>query len=107
MVCCATISSRPVWRSLSLRQHTETDSLEFSELATNFKEAQAFRAATLDRIRMDLALEDKAPDQDTDAVQTASRRSILEQFAPVGRAMVKHCALGKCLLHISGWRPVH
>lgn len=58
------------------------DSLEFSELAINFEEAQAFRTTSLDCIRIYFALDCKAPDKDTDAVQMASRRSILERFAP-------------------------
>ena len=49
------------FRSLSLRQCTETDSLEFSDLAINFEEAQAFRAATLDHIRISLKLDYTAP----------------------------------------------
>ena len=89
----------------SLRQRTETDSLELSGLLENFEEAQAFRATTLDSVRMYLALDCNATNQDTDATQKASRRSILEQFAPVGRAMVKHCTLGKYLLHIMDNNP--
>ena len=44
---------------------------------------------------MYLALEQEAPDQETYAALAASHRSILEQFAPIGREMVKHCALGE------------
>ena len=96
MSCPITLARRAC-RSLFLRQRTETDSVEFSELATNFEEAQAFRATTLDRIRMYLALACKGQDQDTESTKIASHRSILEHFAPVGSAMVEHCAIGKCL----------
>lgn len=85
---------------------TETDSLEFSELGVNFEEAQIFRAVTLNRIHMYLSIDFTAPDQDTDSGQTVARRSILEQFAPVGRALVKHYTLGKCLLHNQNEGPV-
>lgn len=49
---------------------------------------------------MCLALDCKALDPDIDTAQMPSRNSILEQFAPVGRALVKHCALGKYLFHV-------
>jgi hypothetical protein len=49
---------------------------------------------------MYLALDCKALDPDRDTAQMPSRSSILEQFAPVGRALVKHCALGKFLFHV-------
>ena len=95
------------FRSLSLRQCTETDSLEFSDLAINFEEAQAFRAATLDHIRISLKLDCTAPGQDTYVTQRGSRGSILDHFTPVGRAIVEHCTLGKYVLHFSRWQSVH
>lgn len=76
MVCRSITSSMSYFRCLSLRLRIETDTLEFSELGRNFEEAQAFRASTLDRIRMYLALECTVPDRDTDATQTRPRRSI-------------------------------
>ncbi len=85
---------------MALILRTETDSLEFSELATSFEEAQAFRAQTLNHIRTALALDCKDPKHNTGIIEPASRSSILEQFCPVGRAMVKHCALGKSRLYI-------
>ena len=86
---------------LRLKQCTESDSLEFSELATNYEEAQAFRAITVNRIRTSLALDCTASNRDTITTQMGSRDSILEQFAPVGCAIIKHCTLGKCLLNIN------
>lgn len=105
-VCCAITLFGSVCRCLSLRKCTETDSVEFSELAMNLEDAQAFRATTLDRIRNYLALDHKAPDQNINTAQTALRRSILEQFAPVGRAILQHCTLGKYLLFICGHWPI-
>lgn len=100
-VGCVIPTSGPICTSFFLKQCTEIDSLEFSELATNFKAAQVFRATTLERINMYLALDCKVLDQDTDAVKSASQRSILEQFALVGCALVKHCELGKCLFPVN------
>ena len=99
MVRCAIASSASFFSLFCLRTRTETDSLEFSELGTNFEEAQIFRAITLNRVHMYLSLDFTAPDQETDSGQTVARRSILEQFDPVGRAMVKHYTLGKRLLN--------
>ena len=78
------------------------DSHEFSELATKFEEAQAFRKATIDRIRRYLAVDFRTEDQDTSITQPASRWCILEQFAPVGHAMVAYCTFGNNLGYFSG-----
>lgn len=102
MVCRSITSSMSYFRCLSLRLRIETDTLEFSELGTNFEEAQAFRASTLDRIRMYLALECTVPDRDTDAHADETSSLDLEYFAPVGRAMVKHYTLGKWMSHNHG-----
>lgn len=82
----------------SLSWCTEVDSPEFSELSLNLQEAQAFRATTVEHIRTYLALDSKTPCQGINVIQTATRSSIIEEFAPVGHAMVKHYTLGKALL---------
>lgn len=74
------------------------DSTEFSELAIDFQEAQAFRAKTANFCRASLELDSKTPCQGTDGPQTAVRSSIIEEFAPVGHAMVKAYTLGKKFL---------
>lgn len=71
------------------------DSTEYAELTMNWQEAQAFRAATAERARAYLALDRKTPFQGIDGPQTTIRNSIIEEFAPVGHAMVKHYTLGK------------
>lgn len=81
-----------------IAHYAEVDSPEFSELSLSLQDAQAFRSTTLERIRGYLALDSKAPRQHVPVTQTATRRSIIEEFAPVGHAMVKHYALGKTLL---------
>lgn len=106
MVRRITTSSRPIHRSIFLRSGTEIDSREFSDLATNFEEAQAFREATLLCIRRYLEIEYKVEGQEFQIRQPPSRRSILEYFAPVGRAMINHCVPGRYLVHVCGLRPV-
>ena len=100
MVRYAIATSGPICRSAALILRTETDSLEFSELATSLEEAQAFRAHTLKHVRTALALGWKDFEHNMGIVEPASRSSILEQFSPVGCAMVKHCALGKDRVYI-------
>lgn len=90
----------PTCNSPFLRHDTQTDSLEFSELATNFEKAQAFRTTALDRIRMLLALDCPAPDQDEYAIQTESHNSIIGHFTPVAHAIVERCPLGESLLRV-------
>ena len=51
---------------------------------------------------MFLALDCTTPDQAEYATQTESHASMIELFAPVGRAMVKRCPLGKLLLYVIG-----
>lgn len=67
MVCCVISTSQAVYHPPSLRQRTETGSLELSGFLENFEEAQAFRATTLDSVRMYLALDCNDTNQDTDA----------------------------------------
>ncbi|KAL9637144.1 MAG: hypothetical protein Q9204_001988, partial [Flavoplaca sp. TL-2023a] len=71
----------------------ESDSPEFSELSLNLPEAQAFRATTVERVRTCLALDHNTPYQRIDATLTEAQNSIIEQFVPVGHALVKHYTL--------------
>lgn len=64
----------------------------------NWQEAQANRATTVERVRTYLALDSKTPFQGIDGPQTATRSSIIEEFVPVGHAMVKHYTTGMTLL---------
>lgn len=64
----------------------------------DYEEAQAFRAKTVQVCRACLELDSETPHHGTDGPQTAIRSSIIEKFAPVGRAMVKDYTLGKPLL---------
>ena len=64
----------------------------------DYQEAQAFRAKTVEVCRACLELDSETPRQGTDGPQTAVRSSIIEKFAPVGRAMVKDYTFGKILL---------
>lgn len=71
------------------------DSLEFSDLSLSLEEARAFRATTVKHVRTHLALDSKTSCQGIDATQSATRNSILGEFAPVGHAAVKHYTLSK------------
>lgn len=73
------------------------DSTEFSELAMDYQEAQAFRAKTVEVCCASLELESNTQSSGTDGPQTAIRSSIIEKFAPVGHAMVKNYTLGKTI----------
>ncbi|KAL9039468.1 MAG: hypothetical protein Q9180_002508, partial [Flavoplaca navasiana] len=74
-------------------QWIESDSPEFSELSLNLPAAQAFRATTVERVRTCLALDHNTPYQRIDATLTEAQNSIIEQFVPVGHALVKHYTL--------------
>lgn len=74
------------------------DSTEYSALAMDFQEAQAFRAKTVEFCCASLELDSKTLLPGTDGPQTEIRSSIIEKFAPVGHAMVKDYTIGKTLL---------
>ena len=80
-------------------QCPETDSLEFSQLATNFQEAQLFRAITVHRVRVYLALETEYKVQDATLTLSETRNSIISQFAPVGSAIVEYYDLGESSIY--------
>lgn len=84
-----------------LRQHLEMDSQEFSDLSLDLKETSAFHLATLQRVRTYLALDTKGAAQEIDTTISATRSSIVDEFAPMGHAAVQYCTLSKAACPLS------
>lgn len=73
----------------------EIDSFAFSELSKRFEEALAFSALSVKRVSTRLAPNKETGHRIPKTTVTDNCNSIIELFAPVGRAVVKHYILRK------------